>query len=79
MMELKKIYLTTLAMILLSSEAIANISIFPYSVDFQDKSRKRVYCGTGLGLSIVKNILDLHNVKYGVTNTKYGVLFYFHL
>lgn len=41
-MKLKKIYLTTLAMILLSSEAIANISIFPYSVDFQDKSRKRV-------------------------------------
>ncbi|MDA2194654.1 MULTISPECIES: sensor histidine kinase [unclassified Bacillus cereus group] len=44
-----------------------------------DKSRKRVYGGTGLGLSIVKNILDLHNVKYGVTNTKDGVLFYFHL
>lgn len=32
-----------------------------------------------LDFQLVKNILDLHNVKYGVTNTKDGVLFYFHL
>lgn len=44
-----------------------------------DKSRKRVCGGTGLGLSIVKNIFDLHDAKYGVTNTEDGVLFYFHL
>ncbi|MCU5380452.1 HAMP domain-containing histidine kinase [Bacillus cereus] len=44
-----------------------------------DKSRKRVCGGTGLGLSIVKNIFDLHDAKYGVTNTKDGVLFYFRL
>ncbi|HDR4424240.1 TPA: HAMP domain-containing histidine kinase [Bacillus cereus] len=44
-----------------------------------DKSRKRVCGGTGLGLSIVKNIFDLHDAKYGVTNTEDGVLFYFRL
>lgn len=42
-----------------------------------DKSRKRVCGGTGLGLSIVKNILELHDAEYGVTNTKDGVVFYF--
>ncbi|HDX9707610.1 TPA: HAMP domain-containing histidine kinase [Bacillus thuringiensis] len=42
-----------------------------------DKSRKRVCGGTGLGLAIVKNIFELHGAKYGVTNTKEGVLFYF--
>lgn len=40
-----------------------------------DKSRNDQ--GTGLGLSIVKAALDLHNIRYGVTNTKKGVLFYF--
>lgn len=44
-----------------------------------DKSRKRVCGGTGLGLSIVKNIFDLHDAEYGVTNTEDGVLFYFRL
>ncbi|MYW22395.1 HAMP domain-containing protein [Bacillus thuringiensis] len=44
-----------------------------------DKSRKRVCGGMGLGLSIVKNIFELHDAKYGVTNTKDGVLFYFRL
>ncbi|WP_439877003.1 sensor histidine kinase (plasmid) [Bacillus mycoides] len=42
-----------------------------------DKSRKRVCGGTGLGLSIVKNIFELHDAEYGVTNTEDGVLFYF--
>lgn len=40
-----------------------------------DKSRNEQ--GTGLGLAIVKASLDLHNMKYGVRNTKNGVLFYF--
>ncbi|OUB36099.1 two-component sensor histidine kinase [Bacillus thuringiensis serovar yunnanensis] len=44
-----------------------------------DKARKRVFSGTGLGLAIVKNIFELHAAKYGVTNTKDGVLFYFRL
>ncbi len=44
-----------------------------------DKSRKRVSGGTGLGLSIVKNIFELHDAEYGVTNTVDGVLFYFRL
>ncbi|GAB6252128.1 HAMP domain-containing sensor histidine kinase [Bacillus cereus] len=44
-----------------------------------DKSRKRVCGGTGLGLSIVKNIFELHDAEYGVTNTMDGVLFYFQL
>ncbi|MBR1385359.1 MAG: HAMP domain-containing histidine kinase [Bacilli bacterium] len=33
-----------------------------------DKTYSRVQVGTGIGLSIVKNILDLHNSKYGVTS-----------
>lgn len=44
-----------------------------------DKSRNRKDSGTGLGLSIVKNIVDLHQGKYGVENTKRGVRFYFEL
>lgn len=31
-----------------------------------DKTHKRSVQGTGLGLSIVKNILELHNARYGV-------------
>lgn len=42
-----------------------------------DKSRNRRLGGTGIGLSIVKNILMLHNFKYGVENTDIGVRFYF--
>ncbi|GIO99733.1 two-component sensor histidine kinase [Paenibacillus lautus] len=44
-----------------------------------EPSRKRSTGGTGLGLSISKKILEMHGVPYGVTNTPYGVLFYFHL
>ena len=34
--------------------------------------------GTGLGLSIVKNIFELHNIKYGVKSKKgEGSDFYF--
>jgi signal transduction histidine kinase len=44
-----------------------------------DESRDRKTGGTGLGLSIVKNILQLHQSRYGVCNTENGVLFYFYL
>jgi two-component system, OmpR family, sensor histidine kinase VanS len=44
-----------------------------------DTSRKRSKGGTGLGLAISKNILELHGSQYGVSNTKDGVLFFFHL
>lgn len=42
-------------------------------------SRNRREGGTGLGLAISKNILDLHQVEYGVGNTAVGVVFYFYL
>ena len=42
-----------------------------------DKSYHRVTVGTGLGLSIVKNILEIHNFKYGVETSKKGTKFYF--
>ncbi len=43
-----------------------------------DKKHKRNAIGTGLGLSIVKNILKLHNYKYGVKSEKNkGTTFYF--
>jgi len=43
-----------------------------------DKKYKRVTYGTGLGLSIVKNILILHDFKYGVNSEKNkGTSFYF--
>lgn len=35
--------------------------------------------GTGLGLSIVRDILNLHGSEYGVTNTAYGIAFFFTL
>lgn len=44
-----------------------------------EPSRKRSTGGTGLGLSISQKILEMHGVRYGVTNTPNGVLFYFHL
>ncbi|UHA76052.1 sensor histidine kinase [Paenibacillus sp. 481] len=44
-----------------------------------DAARHRAEGGTGLGLAISKNILELHNVEYGVFNTPDGVLFYFYL
>jgi signal transduction histidine kinase len=43
----------------------------------KDKSRSRQLQNAGLGLSIVKNIIDLHEGKYGFSNTGDGVLFYF--
>lgn len=42
-----------------------------------DKSFHRLTVGTGLGLSIVKNLLELHNFKYGVESSKKGTNFYF--
>jgi len=43
-----------------------------------DKTHNRNTIGTGLGLSIVKNILELHNYKYGVNSEKNkGTTFYF--
>ncbi|WP_088040614.1 cell wall metabolism sensor histidine kinase WalK [Bacillus sp. EAC] len=42
-----------------------------------DTSRQRTEGSTGLGLAISKNILELHDAKYGVMNTSDGVLFYF--
>ena len=45
-----------------------------------DKKYKRVTYGTGLGLSIVKNVLLLHNFKYGVSSEKgKGTSFYFEI
>ncbi len=44
-----------------------------------DKSFHRVTNGTGLGLSIVKNILELHNFKYGVESSDKGTKFYFEI
>ncbi|MFD5263855.1 sensor histidine kinase [Bacillus wiedmannii] len=44
-----------------------------------DVARQRSQGGTGLGLAISKNILELHEVEYGVKNTEDGVLFYFYL
>ena len=36
--------------------------------------------GTGVGLSIVKNILESHQFKYGVTSTiNKGTTFYFEI
>ena len=43
------------------------------------KKHKRNLIGTGLGLSIVKNILELHNYKYGVLSSKEGTTFYFEI
>lgn len=44
-----------------------------------DKSYHRMTVGTGLGLSIVKNILTLHNFKYGVKTSNKGTKFYFEI
>ena len=44
-----------------------------------DKKHKRNSYGTGLGLSIVKNILQMHNYKYGVISSDKGSTFYFEI
>jgi signal transduction histidine kinase len=44
-----------------------------------DNSRDRSERRTGLGLSIVKNIFQLHNMEFGVVNTKIGVKFWFNI
>jgi len=55
-----------------NGKGIADVSqIFDRYYKSNDKFRKSG-CGTGLGLSIVKNILELHNFKYGV-NSKVGI------
>lgn len=45
-----------------------------------DKKYKRNTIGTGLGLSIVKNIFEMHKIKYGVNSKKKeGTIFYFEI
>ncbi len=55
----------------------------PYVWDryYKDSSvHKRAIQGTGLGLSIVKNILELHGAKYGVSSAEHkGATFWFEL
>lgn len=44
-----------------------------------DKAHGRSENRFGLGLSIVKSVMSNHNCKYGVSNTKNGVIFTFEL
>ena len=45
-----------------------------------DKLHSRSRVGSGLGLSIVRNILDMHNARYGVQSTVgVGSRFWFEL
>lgn len=44
-----------------------------------EASRQRSTGGTGLGLAISKQILEMHGVSYGATNSPDGVIFYFYL
>lgn len=44
-----------------------------------EHSRHRSTGGTGLGLAISRQILELHEARYGATNTEDGVLFYFEI
>jgi signal transduction histidine kinase len=44
-----------------------------------DKTYSRMQIGSGIGLSIVKNILELHDFKYGVdSKLGHGTTFYFY-
>lgn len=61
----------------ISEEELPHIWDKYYKVE---KQYKRKMIGTGLGLSIVKNILELHNFKYGVHSKKgIGTTFYFEI
>lgn len=44
-----------------------------------DSSRNRSNGGTGIGLALVKAIMNRYNSKYGVSNKKDGVEFYFEI
>lgn len=45
-----------------------------------DKTHKRAHMGTGLGLSIVRNVLDMHNARYGVeSKVGHGSTFWFEI
>ena len=44
-----------------------------------DTSRNRNFGGSGLGLYIVGKIMEMHQAKYGISNTNNGVLFWFKL
>lgn len=45
-----------------------------------EKNHKRNVVGTGIGLSIVRNILEMHQFKYGVHSKKnHGATFYFEI
>lgn len=58
-------------------EELCNIWDRYYKVD---KTHKRAFLGSGIGLSIVKNILKLHNAKYGVNSVLgKGSTFWFEL
>ncbi len=63
-----------------NGKGIEDVSqIFDRYYKSNDKFRKSGY-GTGLGLSIVKNILELHQVKYGVdSKVGKGTIFWFEL
>ncbi len=61
----------------IAKEELDNVWERYYKVD---KNHKRAVMGTGLGLSIVKNILKLHDAKYGVkSKLQKGSTFWFEL